>query len=512
MAYSYFKNSKQDQTAVFDLFFRKNPFGGEFVVFAGLDECIRHIQTFSFSDDEIEYLKSALPTCSPDFFDYLKNINCNNVRVYAIPEGSVVFPRIPLLRLEGPIGILQLLETALLNLVNFPSLVATNAARHRSAAGKNKELIEFGLRRAQGPDGAVSASRNAYLGGFDGTSNVIAGKLFNIPIMGTHAHAFVSSFTDTEKLSDPSIIDASGKKIDDFWAFVCEIRKELHLESTNTGELIAFTAFSRSFPTKALLLVDTYDTLSSGVLNFIILAYSLHKLGYKAVGIRLDSGDLAYLSKCAREIFIKYGNELKIDYFKDFKIVASNDINVGTLESLNQQGHSIDSFGIGTHLVTCQAQPALGCVYKLVEIDSEPRIKLSQEISKVSLPGKKNAYRLWGATSDSPCVDLLTCDDEPAPKVGEKILCRNPFAEHKRAIVSVTKIEPLLVLFFDCGKVVTPISSLAEARARALEQIAAQRPDHLRILNPTPYKVSVSEKLYDRLHDLWLSASPIPEI
>ena len=248
----------------------------------------------------------------------------------------------------------------------------------------------------------MSASRNAYLGGFDGTSDVLAGKLFGIPVFGTHAHAFVSSFTEEEILSDPSIIDAEGKKLDDFWAFVCETRKELNLEATNTSELIAFAAFSRSFPTNALLLVDTYDTLSSGVLNFIVIAYALHKLGYKAKGIRLDSGDLAYLSKSARGIFLKYGKQLNIDYFKEFTIVASNDINVGTLESLNQQGHSIDSFGIGTNLVTCQQQPALGCVYKLVEIEGTPRIKLSQEISKVTLPGKKVRPFLF-------CVGRVSC-------------------------------------------------------------------------------------------------------
>jgi len=403
-------------------------------------------------------------------------------------------------------------------LVNFASLVATNASHHRSAAGKGKKLIEFGLRRAQGPDGAVSASRYAYLGGFDGTSNVLAGKLFDIPVMGTHAHAFVSSFGDQEAFHDPSIVDANGNKVDDFWKLVSETREEMggKFLQTNTSELRAFTAFARSFPRRTLLLVDTYETVNSGVLNFLIVAYALHKIGHRAVGIRLDSGDLAYLSNCARKLFRKYGERLKIDYFEHFEIVASNDINVSTLQSLRDQGHSIDSFGIGTHLVTCQAQPALGCVYKLVEIEGSPRIKLSQEIEKVSLPGRKGAYRLWGSEEEDgpggPVVDLLTIADEEPPKVGDKILCRHPFSEHKRVIVRVSQVEPLLQLFIEDGKLIKPPCSLREARDRALKQVDMSRPDHMRILNPTPYKVSVSKALYDRLHELWLEACPVQEI
>lgn len=350
--------------------------------------------------------------------------------------------------------------------------------------------------------------------------------------MGTHAHAFVSSFTDDEEIEDKIIVDQDGNK-QDFWSIVSESRKELGFESTNTGELKAFTAFALSFPSNALLLVDTYDTISSGLRNFIVVAYALHKVGHKAKGIRLDSGDLAYLSNCARKLFVKFSEKLNIDYFKDFTIVASNDINVETLESLNQQGHSIDTFGIGTNLVTCQAQPALGCVYKLVEIEGNARIKLSQDISKVTLPGKKvnciflfffciffnffsllkNAYRLWGtAIEDFPVVDLMTCHDEDAPKVGDKILCRNPFVERQRVYVTVTKVAPILELFFDSGKIIDDQTSLSDSRNRALQQIKGTRKDHLRILNPTPYKVSVTAKLYDKLHDLWLNAAPITEL
>ena len=226
------------------------------------------------------------------------------------------------------------------------------------------------------------------MGGFDGTSNILAGKLFGIPVSGTHAHAFVCSFTADEKLPDPFIVDTKGNKVN-FVELVFSIREELGFTSTNTSELIAFTAFARSMPNNALLLVDTYETLTSGVLNFLIIALALHRLGYEAKGIRLDSGDLAYLSIQARNEFIKFSKQFGVEYFANFSIVASNDISESTLESLNQQGHKIDVFGIGTNLVTCQSQPALGCVYKLVELEGIPRIKLSQDISKVTLPGKK---------------------------------------------------------------------------------------------------------------------------
>jgi len=512
MAHAYFVSHKHEEPAVFELFFRKNPFGGEYVVFAGLEECIRHLETFHFSEDDISYLQSTLPNCQPGFFEYLRNISTDNVRVNALPEGCLVFPMVPMIQVEGPLAVLQLLETTFLNLVNFPSLVATNATRHRFSAGSNKQLIEFGLRRAQGPDGGVTASRYSFLGGFDGTSNTLAGKLFGIPIRGTHAHAFVSSFTEAEDVKGlEGFVDAQGKPVENYWNLILECQQELGFTNTHPGELKAFSVYARAFPTSALMLVDTYDTMASGVPNFLIVALALHRLGYRAVGIRLDSGDLAYLSTASRALFKSVSEKMKIDYFKSFQIVASNDLNVGTIDSLNQQGHEIDVFGIGTHLVTCQSQPALGCVYKLVELNDTPRIKLSQEIAKVNLPGKKAVYRLWGSATH-PVVDLMVCSEESEPKAGDRLLCRHPFIEHKRVYVNVTKVERLHFVCFENGKRTKPEGSLVEQREYVLAQLKGMRSDHLRNLNATPYKVSVSEKLYNLLHSLWLDSTPVTEI
>uniref|UniRef100_A0A7C8YSY3 nicotinate phosphoribosyltransferase n=1 Tax=Opuntia streptacantha TaxID=393608 RepID=A0A7C8YSY3_OPUST len=222
MAYAYWKAGKHNERAVFDLFFRRSPFSGEYTVFAGLEECIRFIANFKFTAEDIDFLRSALPgRCEEGFLDYLRLVDCSEVEVYAIPEGSVVFPKVPLIRVEGPVAVAQLLETTLVNLVNYASLVATNAARHRRVAGNSKTLLEFGLRRAQGPDGGMSASRYCYMGGFDATSNVAAGSLFGIPVKGTHSHAFVSSFMSPDEIVEKSLRSADGlTTCDDFVSLV----------------------------------------------------------------------------------------------------------------------------------------------------------------------------------------------------------------------------------------------------------------------------------------------------
>jgi nicotinate phosphoribosyltransferase len=512
MAYSLWKNNRHEIPATFDLFFRKNPFGGEFTVFAGLEEVVRFVSDFHFKPEQIEHIKAILPHCDAGFFEWLEGVDCSNVKIMAIQEGSVVFPKVPLIIVEGPIGVCQLLETTLLCLVNFASLVATNAARHRLAVGKDKVLLEFGLRRAQGPDGAVSASRYAYLGGCNGTSNVLAYCLFGIPIKGTHAHSYVTSFSSQKDLTERELKGNDGIEYD-LWEEVIKARNDLDFHNTNEGELVAFTAYARTFPNSFLALIDTYDTLNSGLLNFVIVALALHRLGYKALGVRLDSGDLAYLSKEARKILVSVGEKYKVDYFKSFQIVASNDLNEQTINSLNRQGHEIDVFAVGTNLVTCQAQPALGCVYKLVEIDGSARIKLSQEASKVSLPGRKVAYRLF-SSQEYPLVDLLVpVDTKQAdlPKPGERYLCLHPFEEQKRVYVTPARVEALHNVVWD-GKVTIPLPTLEESRALCQTQIARMREDHLRQMNPTPYKVSVNKGLYDLLHGLWLASTPIRDL
>lgn len=522
MAYAYWKGGKHQDRAVFDLYFRKSPFGGEYTVFAGLEECIRFIANFKFKEQDIIFLRSVMPTCEDAFFDYLRGVDCSDVKVYAIPEGSVVFPKVPLMIIEGPVAVVQLLETPFVNLVNYASLVTTNAARHRFVAGKSKTLLEFGLRRAQGPDGGISASKYCYVGGFDATSNVAAGKLFNIPLRGTHSHAFVSSFLSPDEIVNKALQSHDGSRTcKDFLSLAqAWLRKLQSTDSfrgvfgeTNQSELTAFVSYALAFPNDFLALVDTYDVIRSGIPNFCAVALALNDMGYKASGIRLDSGDLAYLSMEARKFFCAVEKVFGVLNFSKTAITASNDLNEETLDHLNKQGHEVDAFGIGTYLVTCYAQAALGCVFKLVEINDQPRIKLSEDVSKVSIPCKKRCFRLYGKEGYA-LVDIMTGESEPPPKVGERILCRHPFNESKRAYVVPQKIEELLKCYWggksDEKRVELP--PLETVRARCMQQLECMRRDHLRRLNPTPYKVSVSAKLYDFIHFLWLNEAPVGEL
>ncbi|CAH2050534.1 unnamed protein product, partial [Iphiclides podalirius] len=557
MAYAYWKSGKINDVAVFDLFFRTNPFQGEFTIFAGLEECLKFLENFHYSDSDIDYLVQTLPdNIEPEFFAYLKDLTCKDIKLSALEEGSVVFPRVPLLRIEGPLIIAQLLETTLLTLVNFASLMATNAARYRMVAGKNVSLLEFGLRRAQGPDGGLSASKYAYVGGFDGTSNVLAGKMFDIPVRGTHAHSFVTSFSTLDDLSSAALRHAETQKQYNLLELATEWRTRVSAivdvspEEASDGELAALLSYAIAFPGGFLALVDTYDvkryspqgpqhgrrtnghtgynsncgtnvdriraygystverTLRSGLLNFCAVALALNDCGYRAVGIRIDSGDLAYLSVLARTTFERIAEAFKLPWFAKLTIVASNDINEETILSLNEQGHKIDCFGIGTHLVTCQRQPALGCVYKLVEINGQPRIKLSQDVGKVTIPGHKEAYRLFGADGHA-LIDLLQRSSETAPAVGQKVLCRHPFQESKRAYVIPSKVEHLYKEYWKDGRICISPKPLCEVRERVQSSLRTLRQDIKRNLNPTPYKVAVSDDLYNFIHDLWLQNAPI---
>ncbi|XP_076061474.1 nicotinate phosphoribosyltransferase [Oratosquilla oratoria] len=518
MAYAYWKSGKVEDTAVFDLFFRKNPFYGEFTIFAGLEECLKFLENFHYSESDIEYLRKTMPSSvEPEFFDFLGSITANDVTVMAVEEGKVVFPRVPLMVLEGPLIVVQLLETTLLTLVNYSSLICTNAARYRMAAGRKLKLLEFGLRRAQGPDGGLSASKYAYIGGFDGTSNVLAGKLYNIPVKGTHAHAYVSSYSSLNDLKFVMLKHKDTGEERDMLQITLEWRTRLSeklkiLQSeASDGELAAFVSFAIAFPSGFTALVDTFDVVRSGLLNFCAVALSLNDFGYRAIGIRIDSGDLAYLSCVARSTFSMLAKEYNLEWFEHLSVVASNDINEETIISLNEQGHKIDCFGIGTHLVTCQRQPALGCVYKLVEINKTPKIKLSQDVEKVTCPSKKAVFRLYGADGHA-LIDLMQREFEEPPKVGQKVLCRHPFQESKRAYVSPAKVEALYKVFWKDGKLQQELPSLLGVREKVRESLQTLRQDHKRNLNPTPYKVGVTDELYNFMHDLWLQSAPIGEL
>eukprot|EP00656_Telonema_subtile_P018933 TRINITY_DN20287_c0_g1_i1.p1 TRINITY_DN20287_c0_g1~~TRINITY_DN20287_c0_g1_i1.p1 ORF type:complete len:489 (-),score=154.16 TRINITY_DN20287_c0_g1_i1:199-1665(-) len=481
---------------------------------------LKFVDSYAVTESDIAYLRST-PTfehADPGFFEWLGAVDMTQVKIYAMQEGSVCFPRVPLLRIEGPLAVVQLLETTLLCLVNYPSLMATNAARFRLAAGPDKQLLEFGLRRSQGPDGGLSASRYAYLGGFDATSHVLAGKTFGMAIKGTHAHSFVTSFTSLTDIKRPEIRTKEGETIN-FLELCLETRKEVAEKlgpaylGTNESELAAFIDYAQAYPTGFLALIDTYDTLYSGLLNFTVVALSLLKIGHQPNGVRLDSGDLAYLSLQVREGF-KVVEKAFGHNFSQLSIVASNDINENVLHSLNHQGHAIDCFGIGTHLVTCQAQPALGCVFKLVEIQGQPRIKLSAEMGKTTLPGKKIAYRLYDKEHNA-VLDYLASPDEPAPVVGEQILCRHPFESMKRVYMTPKSVELLHTLVWDgetSSHRTAEYPDISVPRNKLQQDLKILRDDHKRALNPTPYKVSVSEQLYTFLHRLMETEAPIKAI
>ncbi|KAL3794626.1 hypothetical protein ACHAWO_007492 [Cyclotella atomus] len=571
MAYAYWKTGQHLRPAHFELFFRKNPFGGSYTLFAGLDEVLKFLAHFRFTEEDIHFLRNTpqLGHCEPAFFDdYLSNLDCSDVVVHAMKEGSMAFPRVPLLTVTAPLGIGNLIETTLLTLVNYPSLVATNACRMVVAARgqfweetagcspplkeskvssspprssgfrgtprksvqmaeggmtdirrRKPKCVEFGLRRAQGPDGGFSASKYSYLGGFHATSNVLAGKLLDMPIAGTHAHSFVQSYTSLDLVKDARLKRAAkvGEEAGDemvvLLPIVLKYRQQLDYNETNDGELAAFVGYAVSFPNSFLCLIDTYDTLQSGLRNFILVSLALNDLGYTPRGIRLDSGDLSYLSLECEYLFHEMAERMDRGFFYGLDIVASNDINENVLNSLNKQGHAITMFGIGTNLVTCQAQPALGCVYKLVEVDGQPRIKLSNDMEKVLIPGRKIAYRLFGEAG-WPLLDFLVCRNETQmPSVGERVLCRHPFIEQKRVAVVPARVVKLHNLVFD-GKngVVSGLPSVEQTRQFVNDQINYTRADLLRYINPGEYKVSVSDETFRFLHQLWQKETPVPEL
>lgn len=516
MMYAYWKSDKTQEQAVFDVYFRKCPFDGEFAVLGGVGEVLRYLNTLKFTEDDIRYLQIQLPHLDSNFFDYLRSVDCSCLKVSAVPEGSLVFAHEPVLCVEGPLPVAQLVETAVLNLVSFPTLVASNAARHRLLAGWDKELLEFGTRRSQGPNGAISAARYAYLGGFDGTSNVRASRLFGIPVRGTHAHAFVTSFKSLEdiprkelKADDKVICEDFIDLVQQKWSQVRQLWNFLgpgeHFQQE--GELAAFVAYAQAFPDSLLCLVDTYDTLRCGVPNFIAVALALAEVGYKAIGIRLDSGDLAYLSIEVRKMFKEAAEAFQVEHIATCKIVASNAINEKVLGALNEQGHEVDCFGIGTNLVTCQSEPALGMVYKLAQVNNRPTMKLSQELQKTSVPSRKKLYRLYNKEG-TPVIDLITGYDEPPPKPGEQLFCCDLFQIHKRCYFTPQKVEELLKVIWDHGACLES-NSLVESRTRCLNQLKRFPKETLRPLNPTPYKVSTSYKFFRFFRDMWERTAPI---
>jgi len=453
MAYGYWKAGTMDREAVFHLFFRKNPFKGGFAIACGLADAIAYLRELAFAEDELTYLRTLTgrdgkPLFEQAFLDYLRELewSCD---VDAIPEGTAVFPHEPLLRIQGPLLQCQLVETTLLNILNFQTLIATKAARVCLAA-EGDPVFEFGLRRAQGNDGALSASRAAFIGGCAATSNVLAGHLFGIPVRGTHAHSWIMSFDSEEE---------------------------------------AFETYAQAMPNNCVFLVDTYNTLE-GVRHAIEAGRRLRARGHELAGVRLDSGDLAWLSIEARRLLDEAG-------FPNAQIVASNDLDEHTIASLKQQGAAIDVWGVGTKLVTAYDQPALGGVYKLAAVRGkdgrwEHKLKLSEQAAKISNPGIQQVRRF--RRNGAAVGDVIFNLDEPAGS--ERTIVDPLDSTRRKHLPEDAEYEDLLVQIVRQGELVYQPPTLTESRERTAAQLATLHSGIKRFLNPHEYPVGLAPSLH----------------
>ena len=456
MMQGYYYKQSQNETVVFDVFFRQNPCNNGYSICAGLDQVISYIKNLNFTYEDVDYLR-GLGIFSEEFLHYLSGFHFSG-DIYAIPEGTMVFPKEPLLKVIAPIMEAQLVETAILNIINHQSLIATKTSRIVFAAN-GSGIMEFGLRRAQGPDAGLYGARAAMIGGCVGTSNVLAGRLFDVPVMGTHAHSWIMSFED---------------------------------------EYTAFKTYADMYPDNCTLLVDTYDTLKSGVPNAIRVFQECKKEGHvlKKYGIRLDSGDLAYLSKEARKMLDAAG-------FPDATIVASNDLDEYLLHDLGLQGAKIDSWGVGTNLITSKDCPSFGGVYKLAAtMDKDgnfiPKIKISENTEKITNPGNKTIYRIYDKATGKIKADLI-CFVGETYDTDKDLLLFDPIETWKKTKLpggSYTMRE-ILVPVFRNGECVYQSPSVKE-----IAQYCRQEKDTLwdetkRLFYPHEVHVDLSQSLYD---------------
>lgn len=456
MMQGYFKNKDQNETVIFDAFYRTNPQDSGYAISAGLEQVIDYIKNLRFSHEDILYLES-LGIFDHDFLEYLSTFHFSG-DIYAIPEGSVMFPREPMIKVIAPIMEAQLIETAILNIINHQSLIATKASRVCYAA-KGDGIMEFGLRRAQGPDAGTYGARAAMIGGCIGTSNVLAGQLFDVPVKGTHAHSWIMSFPD---------------------------------------EYTAFKTYANMYPSACILLVDTYDTLKSGVPNAIRVFTEMREAGIPLTfyGIRLDSGDLAYLSKKARKMLDDAG-------FEDAIISASNDLDEFLIDSLKAQGATITSWGVGTNLITSKDCPSFGGVYKLaglVKPDGTviPKIKLSENTEKVTNPGNKTIYRIYEKETGKIKADLIALVDDVFDPTKPLLLFDplEPWKKTKLPAGSYTMKE-LLVPVFLKGECIYTSPSVMEIRDFCQKELDTLWDETRRLMNPHKVYVDLSPRLYD---------------
>ena len=456
MMQGYFKNKDRNETVIFDMFYRSNPCGGGYSIMAGLEQVIHYIRELHFSKADLDYLES-LKIFEKDFLEYLGNFKFSG-DIYAIPEGSVIFPREPLVKVIAPIMEAQLVETAILNIINHQSLIATKAARVCYAA-RGDGIMEFGLRRAQGPDAGIYGARAAMIGGCVGTSNVLAGELFHVPVRGTHAHSWIMSFPD---------------------------------------EYTAFKTYAEMYPSACILLVDTYDTLKSGVPNAIRVFREMKDAGVSLsnYGIRLDSGDLAYLSKKARKMLDEAG-------FSEAVISASNDLDEFLIDSLKVQGAAITSWGVGTSLITSRDDPAFGGVYKLSAImgadgDFIPKIKLSENTEKITNPGNKMIYRIYEKDTGKIKADLICLVGETYNE-NDDLLLFDPIEPWKKTKLKggTYIIKSIMVPVFKNGECVYTSPAVMDIREYCRQELETLWEETKRLVNPHNVYVDLSKKLYD---------------
>jgi len=453
MMYGFFQAGKMNDEAAFDLFFRKNPFHNGYTVVAGLEKVVDYIRNLRFTEEDIGFLRKTGLFEDPRFIEELRAFRFTG-HLYAMPEGSLAFPNEPIIRVEARLFEAQLVETALLTMVGFQSLVATKANRIVRAA-EGRPVLEFGSRRAQETEAALLGARAAIIGGCVATSNVLAGERYNLKVAGTHAHSWVMSF--------PS-------------------------------ELDAFRAYAKVYPDNLILLVDTYDTIRAGLPNAIQIFQEVFEWHGrpKSYGIRIDSGDLAYLSKLARQKLDEAG-------YADAKIVVSNDLDEYLIRELQLQGARIDSYGVGTRLITAFDQPAIGCVYKLAAQRSNgawsPRLKRSENPEKITNPGVKKVLRFFDQGTKKAVVDLIMMVDEDLPRQPFEVF--DPVHTWKRKTVDHASYQELLIPIFQHGELVYELPSLDAIVKNLQQNLAAFSDEHVRLTNPHTYHVDLSQKLWD---------------
>ncbi|MDB8821014.1 nicotinate phosphoribosyltransferase [Peptostreptococcus anaerobius] len=456
MMNGYYKKGVENDTAVFDVFFRKNVCEGGYTIVCGIEEIVHYINNLSFNEHDLDYLRS-LNLFDEDFIGFLRDFKFTG-DIYAVEDGSVMFPGEPIIVVKAPLYQAQLVETAILSIVNFMTLIATKASRVCNAAGGDP-VLEFGLRRAQGPEAGLYGAKAAIIGGCTGTSNVLTGKMFGVPVAGTHAHSWVQKFD---------------------------------------SELEAFRAYAQTYPDSCLLLIDTYNVLESGIKNALIVFDELRAKGFEPIGVRLDSGDLTYLSKEVRKILDDAG-------YPNAKITASNDLDEYTIISLKQEGAAIDSWGVGTKLITSYDYPSLGGVYKLAATTNregilEPKIKISENPEKINNPGFKKVVRIYN--NNEKCeADLIMLDDETIDET-KPLEIFDPVYTWKRRVYENYTIRELLKPLFLEGKLVRERKSVYEVKEYAKKELSSMWDQYKRIKNPHIYKVDLSQKLWDMKNDL----------